>query len=84
MTSPSGARWSITSRRTSRSSVPVPRHDARSPAARSCSTCSYDAAVVGSALVSVIAEGGRRPDLITRVEHYVQWLRGASALNAHA
>ncbi|PYQ93187.1 MAG: tryptophan synthase subunit alpha [Acidobacteria bacterium] len=47
--------------------------------------CAYaDAAVVGSALVSVIAEGGRRPDLITRVEHYVQWLRGASALNAHA
>ena len=47
--------------------------------------CAYaDAAVVGSALVSVIAEGGGRPDLITRVEHYVQWLRGASALNAHA
>ena len=42
--------------------------------------CAYaDAAVVGSALVSVIAEGGGRPDLITRVEHYVQWLRGASA-----
>ena len=47
--------------------------------------CAYaDAAVVGSALVSVIAEAGRAPDLIARVENYVQWLRGASALNAHA
>ena len=47
--------------------------------------CAYaDAAVVGSALVSVIAEGSGTPDLIPRVEHYVQWLRGASALNAHA
>lgn len=47
--------------------------------------CAYaDAAVVGSALVSVIAEAGGSPDLIGRVENYVQWLRGASALNAHA
>jgi tryptophan synthase alpha chain len=47
--------------------------------------CTYaDAAVVGSALVSVIAEGSGTPDLIPRVEQYVQWLRGASALNAHA
>jgi len=47
--------------------------------------CAYaDAAVVGSALVSVIAEGSGTPDLIPRVERYVQWLRGASALNAHA
>ena len=47
--------------------------------------CAYaDAAVVGSALVSVIAEAGGRPDLIERVENYVQWLRGASAPNAHA
>ncbi len=47
--------------------------------------CAYaDAAVVGSALVSVIAEGSGTPDLIPRVEHFVQWLRGASALNAHA
>jgi tryptophan synthase alpha chain len=37
-----------------------------------------DAAVVGSALVSVIAEAGRAPDLIERVEHYVRWLRGAA------
>jgi tryptophan synthase alpha chain len=34
-----------------------------------------DAAVVGSALVSVIAEGNGAPDLITRVEEYVRWLR---------
>jgi tryptophan synthase alpha chain len=35
-----------------------------------------DAAVVGSALVSVIAEAGATPDLVARVEQYVQWLRG--------
>ena len=47
--------------------------------------CAYaDAAVVGSALVSVIADGSGANDLIARVENYVQWLRGASALNAHA
>jgi tryptophan synthase alpha chain len=47
--------------------------------------CGYaDAAVVGSALVSVIAEGGGADDLIARVENYIRWLRGASALNAHA
>ena len=40
--------------------------------------CAYaDAAVVGSALVSVIAEASATPDLIGRVENYVQWLRGA-------
>ena len=40
--------------------------------------CTYaDAAVVGSALVSVIAEAGRAPDLIARVESYVGWLKGA-------
>jgi tryptophan synthase alpha chain len=43
-----------------------------------------DAAVVGSALVSVIAEASGTSDLIGRVENYVQWLRGAPALNAHA
>ncbi len=47
--------------------------------------CAYaDAAVVGSALVSVIAEASATTDLIARVENYVQWLRGASVLNAHA
>jgi tryptophan synthase alpha chain len=47
--------------------------------------CAYaDAAVVGSALVQTIAEGSGSADLIPRVENYVQWLRGASALNAHA
>jgi len=35
-----------------------------------------DAAVVGSALVSVIAEAGDTPDLASRVASYVRWLRG--------
>jgi tryptophan synthase alpha chain len=46
-----------------------------------------DAAVVGSALVSVIAEAGASPDLIDRVEQYVRWLRGAAegrTQHAHA
>ena len=34
-----------------------------------------DAAVVGSALVSVIAEAGTSHDLDTRVEEYVRWLK---------
>ena len=34
-----------------------------------------DAAVVGSALVSVIAEVGASPGLNTRVEEYVRWLK---------
>jgi tryptophan synthase alpha chain len=47
--------------------------------------CAYaDAAVVGSALVSVIAEAGTSAELVPRVENYVQWLRGAASLNAHA
>src|SRR4051812_30285985 len=33
-----------------------------------------DAAVVGSGLVGVIAEAGKSPDLIDRVESYVRWL----------
>jgi tryptophan synthase alpha chain len=36
-----------------------------------------DAAVVGSALVSVIAEAGTGDDLTARVESYVRWLKGA-------
>jgi tryptophan synthase alpha chain len=36
-----------------------------------------DAAVVGSALVSVIAEHGGTPELVPRVEQYVRWLKGA-------
>ena len=36
-----------------------------------------DAAVVGSALVSVIAEASGGPDLLMRVEEYVRSLRGA-------
>lgn len=35
-----------------------------------------DAAVVGSALVQVIAEAGASADLDTRVEEYVRWLKG--------
>ena len=35
-----------------------------------------DAAVVGSALVSVIAAHGQSPELIAKVEEYVAWLRG--------
>jgi tryptophan synthase alpha chain len=34
-----------------------------------------DAAVVGSALVSVIAEHGRSPALLDKVEAYVRWLK---------
>ena len=41
-----------------------------------------DAAVVGSALVSKIAEGGSASQLIDRVEGYVRWLKGAA--HAHA
>ncbi len=37
---------------------------------------SADAAVVGSALVSVIAEEGRRATLERKVEAYVRWLKG--------
>jgi len=35
-----------------------------------------DAAVVGSALVSVVAEVSGRPDLADRLERYVRWLKG--------
>ncbi len=35
-----------------------------------------DAAVVGSALVDVIAQAGDSPDLVPRVERYVAWLCG--------
>jgi Tryptophan synthase alpha chain len=34
-----------------------------------------DAAVVGSALVNVIAEAGSSADLNRRVEEYVRWLK---------
>jgi tryptophan synthase alpha chain len=34
-----------------------------------------DAAVVGSALVQVIAEHGGAPDLVSRVDGYVRWLK---------
>jgi tryptophan synthase alpha chain len=35
-----------------------------------------EAAVVGSGLVGVIAEAGKSPDLVERVESYVRWLKG--------
>ena len=38
-----------------------------------------DAAVVGSALVTLVAEHSGSPDLLDRVETYVRWLKGASA-----
>jgi tryptophan synthase alpha chain len=38
-----------------------------------------DAAVVGSALVSVIAEHGRQPDLAGKVEEYVRWLKSGDS-----
>ncbi len=37
-----------------------------------------DAAVVGSALVALVAEAGNSPDLVSRVEEYVRTLKGAS------
>jgi tryptophan synthase alpha chain len=42
-----------------------------------------DAAVVGSGLVGVIAEAGKNPDLIGKVESYVRWLKGEPAENVH-
>jgi tryptophan synthase alpha chain len=38
-----------------------------------------DAAVVGSGLVRVIAESGKSPDLLDRVESYVSWLRNGGS-----
>jgi tryptophan synthase alpha chain len=35
-----------------------------------------DAAVVGSALVNVIAEHGRSPDVAAKAGDYVRWLKG--------
>lgn len=47
--------------------------------------CAYaDAAVVGSALVSVVAESGRSPQVIERVEEYVRWLKGAGKVAQQA
>jgi tryptophan synthase alpha chain len=42
-----------------------------------------DAAVVGSGLVAVVAEAGKGPELVERVESYVRWLRGEPAVNIH-
>ena len=41
-----------------------------------------DAAVVGSALVSLIAEAAGSGDLIGRVEAYVRWLKGAQVASS--
>jgi tryptophan synthase alpha chain len=42
-----------------------------------------DAAVVGSALVALIAEAGQSADLVEKVEAFVRWLRGTTR-NVHA
>jgi tryptophan synthase alpha chain len=42
-------------------------------------TAYADAAVVGSGLVSVIADAATGPDLVPRVEDYVRWLKSAHA-----
>ena len=42
-----------------------------------------DAAVVGSGLVGVIAEAGKSPELVERVESYVRWLRGDAHIHDH-
>jgi tryptophan synthase alpha chain len=41
-----------------------------------------DAAVVGSALVSVIAEHGQSPELVSKVVDYVGWLKGGVRADA--
>jgi tryptophan synthase alpha chain len=41
-----------------------------------------DAAVVGSALVSVVAKAAGSPDFVARIEHYVRWLKGADVETA--
>jgi len=46
-------------------------------------TAYADAAVVGSALVSLIAEERESPDLIAKVEAYVRWLKSATPASAH-
>jgi len=43
-----------------------------------------DAAVVGSSLVSVVAEHGTSPSLVPAVEQYVRWLKGPAAAGAAA
>ena len=42
-----------------------------------------DAAVVGSGLVGVIAEAGKSPDLVERVESYVRWLQRRATEDSH-
>jgi len=43
--------------------------------------CAYaDAAVVGSALVSVVAESAASTDMLERVEHYVRWLKSTPSI----
>lgn len=42
-----------------------------------------DAAVVGSALVALIAEAGQSADLVEKIEGFVRWLRGTTR-NVHA
>lgn len=63
-----------------RTSLPVALGFGISSPAQVAEVGSYaDAAVVGSALVSVIAEHGRQPDLAGKVEEYVRWLKGSDS-----
>jgi len=48
-----------------------------SPAQVAQACASADAAVVGSALVQVIADHGAAPDVATRAGEYVRWLKSA-------
>jgi tryptophan synthase alpha chain len=48
-----------------------------SPAHVAEACASADAAVVGSALVRVIAEHGKAPDMVERAGEYVRWLKSA-------
>jgi tryptophan synthase alpha chain len=48
-----------------------------SPAHVALACASADAAVVGSALVRVIAEHSGAPDVAERAGEYVRWLKGA-------
>jgi tryptophan synthase alpha chain len=71
----SGAR-ALVERIRARSSMPIALGFGISRPEHVAEVGSYaDAAVVGSALVSVIAESSGAPDLIERVEEYVRWLR---------
>jgi tryptophan synthase alpha chain len=47
-------------------------------------TAYADAAVVGSALVSLVAEASASDDLAARVEGYIRWLKGGAPAGLHS